>query len=97
MGSHWLLLDVAKAFDRLRRDKVPAMLQERLPAHMAQELECWRDLMTDCRILLCQAASIKTEPYLPKSMVMVPSTETVQYLGTLDPWGAFLWPWEPLE
>ena len=45
-GAHWLRLDVAKAFDRLRRAKVMQMLADLLPPEMEQEFYCWQDLMT---------------------------------------------------
>ena len=45
-GCHWLRLDIAKAFDRIRRDKILNMLRDRLPENMSQEFACWRDLMT---------------------------------------------------
>ena len=35
-GAHWLRLDVSKAFDRLRRDRVLQMLARLLPPHMEQ-------------------------------------------------------------
>ena len=67
-GCHWLRLDVAKAFDRLRRQKVLHMLRARLPATMAQEFQCWVDLMRNNT----------TEVRTPWGSTVIPQTRGVR-------------------